>query len=1118
MNLAAFAVRYRPIVVTLVTLLMAWGTVSFFTIPRREDPEYTVRTCAISTAWPGATAQKVEELITKPIEEAIDRINDVDVVYSTTTTGLSTVFVDAEDSVTPETIDNVWDKVRAYVARVNMPEQGIVPVINDEYGDTSIILFSVYQTPLEGEKKVDPRNEYSLRELDIISEDIKDELRLLDGVAKVDRYGVIDEAIYIETDLGTWSQLDLTTAQLENLVEARNIVAPGGNIDTPLGRMAVKPGGELNAVDELNSIIVAKTSDEDPRPVYLRDLGLDVRRGYDDPRKIFTRFTDANSSRPCIMLALSMKSGGNIVTVCNAAKNRIEELHEYEQAIPPDIAITPISDSSINVTLKIGQVLSNVVGAIVIVVIVVYLVVGFRSAAVMAANIPVVVLSTIALITLFDVQLEQISLASIIIALGLLVDNAVQVCDQSRTNQIDGMDPVEATVSGSTALATPMLMGTATTIAAFAPMLVGLKGNTAEYVYSLPVTLSITLAISWVLAMTFCSLLAITFVRAPADPNKPSAPLPMLLAWLQSLLNRRKKKPAKENDSDLIDALFRKVVSAAIDFKFVTVGVAVGLFVLTMMLPVTSEFFPKDMRDQFAIRIWLPENVGIEQTNQVAKQVEELLQRLNPVRDSEGKPVLSEDGEPLERLRSTRTIVGGGGSRWYLSWNPEPRSANFAEILVRTTDARFTEELARRVREVAENGDEGLGLMPIAGARIVPVELFLGPSDSPVKIRVIGSGFADLDTLRGYADRVKNMVSDVDGTWDTTDSWGVPGFQLKVDVDEDKANLAGVSNVQIAQSLNAYYSGHHLTTFREGDHLVPVYFRLDSEQRNSLDGLRTLFVEGTNGKIPLNSIATVEPRWEPAKIGRRDLNRVIEVISEVESGVSGNDVTKRVMASEEMQQLQAEMPSGYRVEVGGNLEKSNESAVDLAVCLGISIMSIILLLVIQYNGWAKPIIILSTLPLSLVGALPGLWLTDNALGFMPQLGILSLFGIVLNTGIIFIEFADQVIKRKAESSDGSGPIHGLTKGEFRECLVEAGKQRLLPIFLTTATTIGGLVPLAISGGPLWEGMAWSMIFGLIVATVLTLIVIPSLYAIFVEHFGVRVFNEPEETQTQASSA
>jgi multidrug efflux pump subunit AcrB len=181
-------------------------------------------------------------------------------------------------------------------------------------------------------------------------------------------------------------------------------------------------------------------------------------------------------------------------------------------------------------------------------------------------------------------------------------------------------------------------------------------------------------------------------------------------------------------------------------------------------------------------------------------------------------------------------------------------------------------------------------------------------------------------------------------------------------------------------------------------------------------------------------------------------------------------------------------------------------------------MSIILLLVIQYNGWAKPIIILSTLPLSLVGALPGLWLTDNALGFMPQLGILSLFGIVLNTGIIFIEFADQVIKRKAESSDGSGPIHGLTKGEFRECLVEAGKQRLLPIFLTTATTIGGLVPLAISGGPLWEGMAWSMIFGLIVATVLTLIVIPSLYAIFVEHFGVRVFNEPEETQTQASSA
>ena len=525
MNLAAFAIRYRPIVVTLVVLLMSWGLASFFTMPRREDPEYTVRTCAVTTFWPGAPATKVEELTTRPIEEACDRIDAVDLVHSKTKNGISTVFVDAEETVTAETISNVWDKVRANVARVRMPEPGITPIINDEYGDTYVILISVYQTPLPGEDSIQPQNKYSLRQLDVISEQIKDELRLLDGVAKSEQYGVVDEAIYCETDAGTWSQLRLTSGQLEQLIQARNIVAPGGTIDTESGRFFVKPGGELNATAELNKVVVGFVSDgEESRQVYLPDQGIAVRRGYVEPRQVISRYGNPTTSQSCVMVALSIKSGANIVDVCVAAKDRISEMREVEQSIPPDIGIDYISDQSKNVTEKIDQVLSNVVGAIIIVVIVVYLLVGFRSAMVMAANIPVVVLAAIALVTLFDVQLEQISLASIIIALGLLVDNAVQVCDQSRTNQIEGMSPVEASVKGSTQLSTAMLMGTATTVAAFAPMLVGLVGSTREYVYSLPVTLSITLGISWVLAMTFCTLLAAAFIRAPADPSKPAAP------------------------------------------------------------------------------------------------------------------------------------------------------------------------------------------------------------------------------------------------------------------------------------------------------------------------------------------------------------------------------------------------------------------------------------------------------------------------------------------------------------------------------------------------------------------------------------------------------------------
>jgi len=254
MNLPALALRYRAVVITFVLMLLGWGGMSFFTMPRREDPEYTVRTCAVTTIWPGAPAQKVEELITDPLEEAINSIDEIDILRSTTTTGVSTIYVDAEDTVSPETIDNVWDKVRARVARVEMPESGITPGVNDEYGDTYVLLLGVYQIPLAGEKTIDEANRYTPRQLDIISEKIKDQLRLLDGVAKSEQYGVQEEAIYVETNMESWSQLALTSAKLGGLSEARNIVAPGGNLETSEGRYSVKPGGEFDAVSQMESL------------------------------------------------------------------------------------------------------------------------------------------------------------------------------------------------------------------------------------------------------------------------------------------------------------------------------------------------------------------------------------------------------------------------------------------------------------------------------------------------------------------------------------------------------------------------------------------------------------------------------------------------------------------------------------------------------------------------------------------------------------------------------------------------------------------------------------------------------------------------------------------------
>jgi len=1097
MSLGAFSIRYRAIVLTAITALMMWGVYAYTSMSRREDPQFTIRTAVVLTSWPGAPATRIEELITDALEEEIDTIEEVDVVRSVSTNGQSTIYVDVEDRVGATAIQNVWDKLRARVALVQMPEAGITPLVNDEFGDTTILLYAVHQTPAPGRDKIREQDRYTPRELELFADSVKDAIRVLPGAARAQKYGVQNEAVFIQTGMGHWSQLELTSGQLQQLVESRNIVQPGGDLDTASGRFAIKPGGELDAVDEINSIIAGVSTDGEGRNrVYLRDLGLSVVRSYDDPPPIICTYSDTQTSDPAVMVGLTMKSGSNIVDLCDAANKRVLELQNSEHILPPDIAVTPIVDSSKNVTAKINEVFVNVVEAILIVVAVVYLVVGFRTAVVMAANIPVVVMGTLALIAILGVELEQISLAAIIISLGLLVDNAVQVCDQTRTNQIEGMSPVRAAVDGASTVASPMLMGTLTTIAAFAPMLIALTGGASEYTRSLPITVSVTLGLSWVLATSFCVILAAWFIRAPRDLSKPSAPLPWLAVKVAGLFRRRgaaKSTPANPADN-LAFRLYESAATMALKAKWITVGLAVACFVGAMLLPVRSEFFPQDRRDQFAVRIYLPSTATIAATRAKVKEVEEIIRKLSQVE--------LPSGEKVQRLASMRSLAGGGGSRWYLSWTPESRRPDFAEILIHTTDGNYTPSYAADLRRVTTSGDKKLGLEPVAGARVVPEELKLGPPAAPLEIRVSGQGAANMQKLREIADNVKRLVIAQPETWDVNDNWGVSGYQLHVDIDEDKANLAGVTNSQVAQTLSAYYSGRRLSTFREGDHLVPVYFRLTQDERENVSHLASAQIEGSNGKIPLDSIAEVRARWEPARIERYDLNRTITIAAQIEPGGSGNDVVLRVMNSPEMAELKASLPPGFTIIAGGAYEESLDAGVQMLLSFTISFVLIIMLLVVQYNGWSKPLVILATLPLAMVGAFFGLWITDNAMGFMPQLGLLSLFGIVLNTGIIFIEFADIIIAQRS-SGASDGPINGLTVAEFHSCLIDAGKQRMLPIFLTTATTVGGLLPLGLAAGPLWEGMAWAMIFGLLIATVMTLLVVPAIYAILVETFGVK---------------
>ena len=1098
MSLAGFTLSHRTIVVAAVLLLTVMGLMTFGNIPRREDPEYTVRTCQILTQWPGTPVDRVEELVTYPIEDEVATMDGLRWVRSETTLGRSAVYVELDRDFPGDGVMQKWDEVRARAKRVAMPEPGMVPVVIDDFGDTNIMLMALYQKPLEGEDAIRDQDRYSERELDIFSRRLYDELKLIKGISRVTRSGVQQEAVYIETDLGTWSRLALSSEQLAQLTSRRNIVAPGGVIDTDTGRFAVKPSGDLAAEDELDALVLGFVGEGATRaPVYLEDMGLSVERAYQDPPSVISRYTDADTNEPCNVVAFTMKSGANIVDVCAEAEKTIDRLLLEQKVLPSDIEVALVSNQADNVNAKIGDFVANVIGAILIVILVVYLMVGLRTASVMAANIPVVIIGSVAFLPFFDVDLEQISIAAMIIALGLLVDNAVQVSNECLRLQQLGRKPEEAAEEGSNMLAGAIIYGTLTTIAAFFPMIFALKGSSSEYVRSLPITITITLGLSYIVAMTFCTLLASKIIR-PLPPGVSASPV---LRWMAKLKSKKGAAAAatEPQDDDINAHFYPRVLHGLFRIKWPVILGSFGLLFVVMMLPVGSQYFPQDLRDQFAIEIWLPERASIHETDEIAKQVEAMVQKLSPYTD--------EDGNDGQRLRSMATVVGTGMARWYMGRNPEAEKSYYAELVVRVTEPALTPELVREIRHIAREGDPERDIAPIVGARVIPRELALGPPvDAPVAVRVfgprLGVGFADVDLMRLQSQKLQDILRARPDVWDVFDTWGSWGYQLDVQVDESRANLAGVTNQGLADTLNAYFSGRYLTTFREKDHTVPVYLRLREDERVDISGLDAAYVEGLEGKVPLDSVGKVEPRLAPARIDRRFLQRVVEVRARPDEGYLANDIVGSLFSSPEFEQWEAELPPGYWWEVGGEMFESKTAQPDMMTSLLISLLLIPLLLIVQYNGLVKPFIIVMTLPLALLGAWPGLWITGNAFGFMPQLGLLSLFGVVVNAAIIFIEFADNIIKEKAQASDGSGPIMGLTVDEFRGCLAEAGQLRLPPIAMTTLTTIGGLLPLAIAGGPLWEGMSWLMIFGLTIATVLTLFVVPCLYAIFVETFKV----------------
>jgi multidrug efflux pump len=1071
-NPLGLSIKFRTTIFSFAAIGLIWGAYQFKNSPRREDPEFTLRLCVVSAVWPGTNAVKMEELVTEPLERSIEELDSVKKTESTTTPGYSMIKVEMIDSV--NNVEQVCDKIRSQLEGVKLPVGASVPYVDSNFADTTAMMLAVYQVPFSGNKKLN--KPYSMRELEQVSEEIRDELKQTYSVAMINILSAQSEAIYIEPEPGSWSQIRASVDTLKNKLNEKNVLVAGGAIDTGKDLFNVSVKGDYNAVSEIKKTAVTNTNG---LPVSLQQLGLEVKRDYIDPPSIITRISTPNvQNERCIVLNFTMRKEQNIVELGNNVRRMIKK---WEKTIlPPDIKVSIISDQPTVVTENIKVFTDNLIQAIVILILVAWLLIGKRIAFIMGVSIPVIVMISFGIVRFFNVQLEMMSIASLVISLGMLVDCTIEICDNVYRLQEEGMSRFSAAVEGSKQVVFPILIGTLTTVFAFLPML-GVSGNPGEYIRSIPIVVSVTLLVSWVVAITFTVALTWLVLKPGSDAVPP-------LSKLCRFIKGKRKESGNGTESF---KLYKSFLTWCMKHRFSVLLSIFSLFVIAIALLasgfINTDFIPAAGGKTFLIDVWLPEGTSIKETSRVTKKIEKI------VKD---QSIIKKKGDSnVECLSNMVSFVGQSAPRFKLSIMTEFPKSNYAQIIVNSSSAKNAKILAGRISNKIKT--------EITEARTTVKRLGMGPGAKyPIMISLMGN---DYTILKKYAHEIEEVFRNIPGTVDVHDSWGNLTSQIDIVPDEEKCAAAGISRLSVANTLNSFFSGAYLTTYREGDHLIPVYFRLPYSERNNLKKLKELYIEGTQGKIPLQSVAQIKTSFQPSRIERESQKRNMQILAQVLEGFLANPIINQAMPK--LREIESRMPAGYSIDIGGTYEKAKDGSEKIGKAMIIALILIMLCLLVYFNSILKSLAVILTLPLAFTGAFFGLLIMNQPLGFFAQLGLLSLFGIVVNGAIVLFDFIGMLIEKKAgtQKITGNAKFGGLNKKEFVDCVIEGSVLRVRPIALTTLTTTGGLIPLAMSGGPLFEPMAVVVIFGLLYSTVLTLIVMPIVFSSLVEKFGMRIF-------------
>jgi multidrug efflux pump subunit AcrB len=928
MNLARWCIENNRTSLALFLIIALGGVLTFINIPKSEDPDFTIRKALVITQFPGAAPQRVEELVTDKLEEKIRELSDVKVVTSQSMTGLSIITVELFDRV--KEVDPVWQKLRNKVADAvpNLPSEATTPVVNDEFGDVFGILIA-----LTGDG-------FTYRELKDAADDIRDQLLKIKGVGKVDRWGVQAERIFVDFSNSRMAAAGISPYALAKIIDNQNTIKPSGSTRVGPERIIIEPTGEFQNVAAISNLAIRAPGEK--TSVRLADV-TKISRGVVDPPTTMARY----NGKPALMLAVSMADGGNITEL---GKRVTKKLHELRGSLYQGMESNILVYQPDYVNTAIRDFMINLLESFAFVVIIILLFAGFRTGLIAGSLVPMAMLGCIGLMPFFHVGLQRISIASLIISLGILVDNGVVVSEAILVRLASGEKRLTAVTGAVSELWMPLLAASLTTIFAFLPIPLA-ESVTGEFCFSLFIVVSLTLLCSWVLSMSMVPMMCFYVLKPKITVQAYSSRLYRgYRSFLLCCLRNR--------------TLFLVLVVIACcvaiwGFKFIP-----------------KIFFPPNERAQFTVDFWQPSGTDITATKDRAARLEKVL-------------LADKD------VKSVGTFVGSGGPRWYLPLNLEQQNDNLATLIVNTTSVASVDDVIRRTRKELTRS--------FPDAEFSLKKLMNGPPvGAPLQIRISGP---DIKTLYALRDTLAGIVEKEPGTTRVWDDWGEWTKKMRVEVDQDKAREAGISSYDVAVSLQTSMSGMHASDYREGDTVIPIVLRNDESFRTHLETLDSLNVysvsQGTT--IPFSQIATSRLEWQPSDIRRRDQTRTITVKADVAEGFYALTILGQVRPQIDALMKKNSWPLGYTVEYGGEFEKTVESQDAIDVNLPLAMGLLVMVLVFQFNSLRRPLIILLTLPPMIVGITAGMLATQAPFGFMAMLGMISLLGIVVNNAIMLID-------------------------------------------------------------------------------------------------------------------